>query len=642
MTDSHAGDTPASFALFELRPALLEALQDVGYEQPSPIQAAAIPALLAGRDVLGLAQTGTGKTAAFALPILNALEADQHTPQALILTPTRELAIQVAEAFKRYANRLPRFSVAPIYGGQDMRTQLRLLKNGVQVVVGTPGRIMDHLRRGSLDLSALHTVVLDEADEMLRMGFIDDVEWILEHAPAERQTALFSATMPTAIRKIAQQHLRDPETLRIASKTNTAEQIEQAYWLVPRGGNKLDALTRILEVSDFDAMIVFVRTKNATVELAQRLEARGHRAAAINGDMNQSQRERTIAALRAGRLDILVATDVAARGIDVTRVSHVINFDIPYDSEAYIHRIGRTGRAGRSGQAILFITHRERHLLKAIERTTRQPISAMQMPSNQAIAQRRRRQFIAQVGDSLENVEALDFYRDVAREIAQSYQLKPEEVAALLVHQLQLERPLQPPPEEFPGASGGQHNDKPGKQRQPKAQAKQQDQSDDGGKPARQSRKHSRHSDIDLIRYRVEVGQQHSAKPSDLVGAIANEIGLDPDFIGAIDILDDHSYVELPAGMPKELFNHLRKVWVRNQRLQISIADEQPAASGDSEQPTSRPNKPSRKKPADRKPAGGKRKKPGSSNKPDRKKRAAAGNDSEQGGFAPPKKKPRK
>ena len=356
-----------SFSELGLPDYLLRTLASVGYESPSPIQAATIPPLMAGRDVLGQAQTGTGKTAAFALPILAKLDMKQFKPQALVLAPTRELAIQVAEAFQRYAQQIPDFHVLPVYGGQGYGAQLHGLARGTHVVVGTPGRIKDHLARGTLDLSQLKVVVLDEADEMLRMGFIDDVESILQKTPDTRQVALFSATMPAPIRRIAQTHLKSPEEVTIRSSTSTVKAIRQRYWLVS-GVHKLDALTRILEAEAFEAMIVFARTKLGTEELAERLQARGFAAAAINGDLIQAQREKTIARLKEGQLDILVATDVAARGLDVERISHVLNYDIPYDSEAYVHRIGRTGRAGRSGDAILFVTPRERHLLRAIER----------------------------------------------------------------------------------------------------------------------------------------------------------------------------------------------------------------------------------------------------------------------------------
>jgi ATP-dependent RNA helicase DeaD len=368
-----APESPLPFSALGLHPLVLKALESVGYENPSPIQAAMIPPMLEGRDVLGQAQTGTGKTAAFALPILSRIDLAQRRPQSLILAPTRELAIQVAEALQTYAAKLPNFHILPIYGGQAYQGQLKALSRGVHVVVGTPGRVVDHIKRGTLKLDGLTSLVLDEADEMLRMGFVDDVEWVLAQTPPTRQVALFSATMPDAIRRIARHHLSDPVEVKIKTKTSTAQNIRQRMW-VARGMHKLDALTRILEGEDFDGVIIFVRTKLATVELADKLAARGHEAAAINGDMDQKARERTIEQFKASKLDILVATDVVARGIDVDRVSHVINYDIPHDTESYVHRIGRTGRAGRKGEAILFVAPREQRLLYAIERATRQPL----------------------------------------------------------------------------------------------------------------------------------------------------------------------------------------------------------------------------------------------------------------------------
>ena len=363
-------DTPLSFDTLELSPEILQTVQELGYETPSPIQAASIPHLLAGRDLLGQAQTGTGKTAAFALPILQRIDVTRRVPQALVLAPTRELAIQVAEAFQTYARHLEGFHILPVYGGQGMGQQLRQLARGVHVIVGTPGRVMDHLRRETLNLDHLQTLVLDEADEMLRMGFIEDVDWILDHTPDTRQTALFSATMPAPIKKIADRHLREPAEIKIQSKTSTVEAINQQFWLVS-GLQKLEALTRILDAGDIDAMLIFVRTKTETVELAEKLEARGYEAAALNGDMTQVLREKVIDRLKKGSLDIVIATDVAARGLDVDRITHVVNYDIPYDTETYVHRIGRTGRAGRKGTAILFVAPRERRMLRAIEQATR-------------------------------------------------------------------------------------------------------------------------------------------------------------------------------------------------------------------------------------------------------------------------------
>ena len=440
------------FADLALAEPLLRALQKTGYEQPTPIQAESIPHLLAGRDLLGTAQTGTGKTAAFALPLLSRINLAQESPQLLVLTPTRELAIQVAEAFKTYAQFLPGFHVLPVYGGQNMSLQLKQLRRGVHVVVGTPGRIMDHLRRGTLQLDQLASVVLDEADEMLRMGFIDDVTWILDHTPAERQVALFSATMPKPIRAIANRYLRDPKQVAITASKKSGEQIAQFYWLVS-GINKLDALTRMLEVEATDAAIIFVRTKNQTVELADKLEARGYRASAINGDMAQRQREQMISQLKDGRIDILVATDVAARGIDVARVSHVINYDIPYDSEAYTHRIGRTGRAGRAGKAILFVAPREQRLLQTLERSTGQKIAPISLPGREQVEAIRLAQFKAGILDALQD-PAIPAFTDLAQQLSQEAGISVQELAGVLTLLAQKDKPLllpdwkNPPPAE--------------------------------------------------------------------------------------------------------------------------------------------------------------------------------------------------
>ena len=432
-----------SFSALKLPEPLLSALDHVGYETPSPIQATCIPHLLDGRDLFGEAQTGTGKTAAFALPVLARLDLTDKTPQALVLTPTRELAIQVAEAFQKYAQNMPGFHVLPIYGGQSMVIQLRALSRGAHVIVGTPGRIMDHLERKSLNLGALRILVLDEADEMLRMGFIDAVEWILEHTPATRQTAMFSATLPEPIRRIAQRHLREPQQVKIRSATTTVAAIRQKYWQV-RGTDKLEALTRILEVEeDFAAAIIFVRTKTATLDLAEKLEARGYEAAALNGDLTQGLREQVIDRLKNGSLDIIVATDVAARGLDVPRISHVINYDVPCDTESYVHRIGRTGRAGRSGSAILFIAPREMRMLKAIERTTRQIIEPIQLPTRGEVAERRVTQFKQQILDTL-GEENLDFFFEVVRRMESEENLATRQIAAALAFLAQREKPLQP------------------------------------------------------------------------------------------------------------------------------------------------------------------------------------------------------
>ncbi|HTE40939.1 MAG TPA: DEAD/DEAH box helicase, partial [Steroidobacteraceae bacterium] len=440
-SSDQSSDSSINFSDLNLSEAVMQALAEVGYESPSPIQAQTIPHILAGTDVLGQAQTGTGKTAAFALPILSRLDLRAKSPQALVLVPTRELAIQVAEAFQKYASHISGFHVLPIYGGQSYTPQLTSLKRGVHVVVGTPGRIMDHLKRQTLDLSKLKHLVLDEADEMLHMGFIDDVEWILEQTPADRQVALFSATMPAQIRRICQKHLKSPAEITIRSSTTTATNIRQRYWIVGGMHNKLEALTRILEAETFDAMLVFARTKQATVELAEKLGARGFSVEALNGDIAQNIRERTIARLKSRQIDILVATDVAARGLDVERISHVINYDVPYDTESYVHRIGRTGRAGRSGEAILFVAPRERNMLRAIERATRQPIEPMQMPTVDAVNQQRISKFKDRIAEAITSGEANRF-RFLVEQFEQENGASTIDIAAALVSLAQGRSPL--------------------------------------------------------------------------------------------------------------------------------------------------------------------------------------------------------
>ena len=547
-------DTPL-FADFPLKPALLATIQELGYEQPSPIQARSIPLLLEGHDLLGLAQTGTGKTAAFALPLLNNIDISLKQPQALVLTPTRELAIQVSEALQRYASKLPGFHVLPVYGGGDMGNQLKQLKRGVHVIVGTPGRVIDHLRRKTMNLETLSNVVLDEADEMLRMGFIDDVTWILEHTPKERQTALFSATMPRQIQQVAERYMRNPQNVTIKSATTTVENIAQHAWVV-KGVNKLDALTRILEVEEFDGIIIFVRTKTATVELAERLEARGFASSALNGDMNQTLRERTIERLKNGQIDIVVATDVAARGIDVPRVSHVINYDIPYDTEAYVHRIGRTGRAGRKGKAILFVAPREKRMLFAIERATRQKITPLELPSREQIANHRMEQFKASISETVAN-EELDFFEQLVMDYCRETQILPEQAAAALAYMAQKSNPVRMTAQEMPEPPASSHGDS----------------------SAPRSRRESYEPNAAMDRYRIEVGRKQDAMPKDIVGALTNETELKFENIGQIKIFDSFSTIELPKGMPKEVFNQIRNIRVRNHKMQISL-DQKPARGG--------------------------------------------------------------
>ena len=542
-----------SFNDLALSEAVLKAVQSIGYETPSPIQAQIIPFVMAGRDVLGQAQTGTGKTAAFAMPILTRIDINQKDPQALVLAPTRELAIQVAEAFQSYAAHIKGFHVLPIYGGQDYTTQLRQLNRGAHVVVGTPGRVMDHMRRGTLKLNQLKTLVLDEADEMLRMGFIDDVEWILEQTPSTRQTALFSATMPTEIRKIAQKYLNNPEQVTIKVKTTTAANIRQRYWFVS-GLHKMDALTRILEAENFDGMIIFVRTKTATIEVAEKLEARGFSASAINGDMSQALRERAIDNLKTGKLDILIATDVAARGLDVDRITHVVNYDIPYDTESYVHRIGRTGRAGRTGDAILFVSPREKRLLANIEQATKQKVEEMQLPSTEFINNARVNRFKQRITDTLA-AEELSFYTQLINQYQVEHDVPAVDVAAALAKLLQGNTPL----------LMKEVSKKPRKDADEKSHGKDRDR---GPK-----RERGRAGSVEMELFRIEVGHSDGVKPGNIVGAIANETGIDGDHIARIKIEERYSTVELPAGMPKDLFQALKKVRVAGKPLDISKFD---------------------------------------------------------------------
>ncbi|WP_020559856.1 DEAD/DEAH box helicase [Thiofilum flexile] len=574
-------DQPITFEQFELAPAILTAIKEVGYETPSAIQAASIPPLLAGRDLLGQAQTGTGKTAAFALPLLSRIDPSSYQTQLLVLTPTRELAIQVSEAMQKYGHHLPDFHILPIYGGQGMGTQLRMLKRGVQVVVGTPGRILDHLSRGTLDLSHLKAIVLDEADEMLRMGFIDDVDEILKHTPETRQVALFSATMPDQIRRIALKHLHDPEEIKIAAKTTTVESISQHYWIV-RGINKLDALTRILEVTDFDAMIIFVRTKISTEELADRLAARGFASAALNGDMNQQQREKTVEHLRQGKLDILIATDVAARGLDVPRISHVVNYDIPHDIESYVHRIGRTGRAGRKGEAILFVAPRETRMLRAIEQATRQKVSLMQLPTKSEIVDRRVEQFKRSLIE-MTQVEGLEFFKELLNNVAEETGLGQEDLAAALAYWVQREQPLQPDIQDIPTEPERRERERSSRGER----GERFERGDRGERGEREDRfersSRGRTPAADMVRYRIEVGREHGVQPKHIVGAIANELDMDSQNIQNLDIRNTFSLVDLPQGLSKDAFMHLKKVRVCGRKLEITAdagAPTRPSSSG--------------------------------------------------------------
>ena len=604
-------DTLPSFSELGLSAPVLEAITAIGYETPSPIQAEMIPFVMEGRDVLGQAQTGTGKTAAFALPILSQIDTKIKTPQVLVLAPTRELAIQVAEAFQKYASKMKGFHVLPIYGGQDARGQIRQLERGVHVVVGTPGRVMDLIRRRSLKLDALKTLVLDEADEMLRMGFIDDVEWIMEQIPEQRQIALFSATMPPPIHKITKKYLQDPKEIFIKVKTATASTITQRYWMVS-GHHKLDALTRILEAEAFDAMIIFVRTKNATTELAEKLEARGYSASAINGDIAQNQREKTVENLKRKKIDILIATDVAARGLDVPRISHVINYDVPYDTETYVHRIGRTGRAGREGDAILFVAPREKRILQQIERATKQKIEMLEMPSTEMINNKRVARFTQNITDIIAS-EGLEFYASILEKYTLEHNIPAIEVAAALAKMVQGDEPLllsNAPVAQKSNRNDRDRGDKKG--RDSGSRRDREERSEGRGRRRERGDRGEHIKEEGLQTYRLEVGHDHGVKPGNIVGAIANEAGIDSKHMGRIQINDDYSTIDLPEGMPKDIFTDLKSVRVAGQKLNISVYGEE----SDTKKRETLKRKP--RKDGDRKPSSRRRKEP--AHKPRRKK----------------------
>ncbi|GAA6526320.1 DEAD/DEAH box helicase [Intrasporangium sp. DVR] len=574
-----------TFADLGLDERLLKALRDLGYEHPSPIQAATIPALLHGRHVVGLAQTGTGKTAAFALPILAQLDLKQKKPQALVLAPTRELALQVCEAFERYAAHLRGVHVLPVYGGQGYGVQLSALRRGVHIVVGTPGRIMDHLEKGTLDLSELRFLVLDEADEMLKMGFAEDVETILAETPDDKHVALFSATMPAPIRRISSKYLTDPVEVTVKSTTRTAPNITQRYLLVSYP-QKVDALTRILEVENFEAMIVFVRTKNETETVAERLRARGFSAAAINGDVAQNQRERTVDQLKSGKLDVLVATDVAARGLDVDRISHVVNFDIPTDTESYVHRIGRTGRAGRSGDAISFVTPRERHLLRAIEKATRQGLTEMKMPTVEDINVVRLGRFDDAITAALAS-EELDFFRQVVGHYVEEHDVPEADVAAALAIVMQGDEPmlLSPDAERERPRRASDRDDRPRRDERGERRSGGGDRAgrgERGGAGERRDRPRGARGGAraDFATYRIAVGKRHRVEPRQIVGAIANEGGLGREDFGHIDIRADHSLVELPAELPADAWKKLGRTRISGQLIELTRDDRPSQPSG--------------------------------------------------------------
>ena len=562
-TTIDAQQPESGFDGFGFSEALLKTLADKGYSEPSPIQKAAFPELMLGRDLVGQAQTGTGKTAAFALPLLERLASGQKTPQALVLAPTRELAMQVADSFKAYSAGHPHLKVLAVYGGTDFRSQINTLRRGVDVVVGTPGRVMDHMRQGTLDTSGLRSLVLDEADEMLRMGFIDDVEWILEQLPQERQVVLFSATMPPEIRRLSKRYLKDPAEVTIRTKDQEGKRIRQRSITVPMP-HKLEALQRVLDACGGEGVIIFARTKAITLTVAETLEAGGHQVAVLNGDVPQNQRERTVERLRSGSVDILVATDVAARGLDVDRIGLVINYDMPFDSEAYVHRIGRTGRAGRTGEAVLFVTPRERLFINNLERATGQPIEAMEVPGNSAINQGRLDRLHKRLSEAAHNErpyeEEAALLKELLQRIGTELELSPEQLAYAALSMAIGPDPLLRQKGDDEWIHNNQRRDR------------DRDRDRGGERRERRSDRPARAPEENMQRYRVEVGHRDRVKPGNLVGAIAGETGLQGRAIGRIQIFDNHSFVDLPKGMPEDVFNSLRRLRVMNRELQITQA----------------------------------------------------------------------
>ena len=548
----------SGFSGFGFSEALLKTLEEKGYKEPSPIQKAAIPELMLGRDLVGQAQTGTGKTAAFALPLLERLEGRSNLPRVLVLAPTRELAMQVADSFKAYAAGHPHLNVLAIYGGSDFRSQIHALKRGVDVVVGTPGRVMDHMRQGTLNTSGLRSLVLDEADEMLRMGFIDDVEWILEQLPEERQVVLFSATMPNEIRRLSKRYLSEPAEITIKTKDREAKRIRHRS-ITLQNAHKLEALNRVLEAVTGEGVIIFARTKAITLTVAESLEASGHDVAVLNGDVPQNQRERTVDRLRKGTVNILVATDVAARGLDVDRIGLVINYDMPFDSEAYVHRIGRTGRAGRTGEAILFITPRERRFVGNLERAVGQAIEPMDIPSNAQINESRLNRLRSRLSQaaSAESNEETSLLQELIERVGQENELSMEQLAVAALKLAVGDQPLLVQGDE-------------GWLKTPARADRRDGRRDPRGR--RRVDRESRPPEDNMMRYRVEVGYRDRVKPGNLVGAIANESGLQGRMIGRIQIFDSHSLVDLPKGMPEDVYNALRRLKVMNRELQITQA----------------------------------------------------------------------
>ncbi len=560
-------DIQTTFVDLGLNADILESLNGMGYVKPSPIQAECIPHLLAGRDVLGMAQTGSGKTAAFSLPLLNNIDPSLRAPQILVLAPTRELAVQVAEAMIEFSKHMCGVNVVALYGGQRYDVQLRALRQGPQIVVGTPGRLLDHLKRGTLDLSNLRGLVLDEADEMLRMGFIEDVETIMAQIPEGHQTALFSATMPEAIRRITKRFMKHPQEVRIQSSITTRPDISQSYWTAY--GRKTDALVRFLEAEDFDAAIIFVRTKNSTLEVAEALDRSGYNSAALNGDMNQALREQTLERLKDGRLDILIATDVAARGLDVERISLVVNYDIPLDAESYVHRIGRTGRAGRAGRAILFVENRERRLLRNIERTMKLTIPEVELPNAELLSTRRLEKFAGRVQLQLESSD-LDQYRALLEKLSPQGEdeLDMETLAAALLKMAQGERPLLVQPD-APRPQRREFRDRNDRRDDRRAPREARDNREGGDRPRRDV------GEMEL--YRIEVGRDDGVEVRHIVGAIANEGDISSRYIGNIKLFSTHSTIELPKGMPGDILQHFTRTRILNKPMNMQLlGDAQP------------------------------------------------------------------
>ncbi|MFT6506845.1 MAG: ATP-dependent RNA helicase DeaD [Colwellia sp.] len=581
MTDLN--NASVGFDALGLPENLVSAVKALGFENSTAIQAQTIPPLLQGKDVLGEAQTGTGKTAAFGLPALAKIDVSIRKPQLMVLAPTRELAIQVAEAIETFAKNMKGLKVATLYGGQSYQPQFQQLERGAQVVVGTPGRLMDHLRRKSLKLDNLSFCVLDEADEMLNMGFLEDIEWILEHLPKETQMALFSATMPAQIRKVANRFLKNPEHIKIAAVKQAKANITQYAWKVS-GINKMTALERIAETFDYDAMIIFVRTRNDTIEVAEKLERAGYASVALNGDMNQAQRERTVDQLKSGVSSILVATDVVARGLDIPRISLVINYDLPGDNEAYVHRIGRTGRAGRSGTSISFVRPREMYSLRHYERLTSGTVEMYNLPNIQEIGKARIERTLTELTGVVADKD-LASMREIIETMASESELSMTDLAAALLYQKQLKQPLQPKEDPKPRRDARERNDR-NDSRGGRNDSRGGRNEARGGRDSRNDNRTERaprkakvaRSDVDWQTYRLEVGKEHGARPGDIVGAIANEISLDSSYIGAINLHDKHSFVQLPKGMPDKSFTQLKRVRVRRQALEITVSDVQPSS----------------------------------------------------------------